>query len=95
MNYNYKLLKIKFEEGSVIIAGAGPGNIKLLTYKVFCALKIADVVIFDALVNKSILNYCHSKTKLIYAGKLKDKKACTQKDINEWMKFYILKKRKS
>ena len=48
MNYNYKLLKIKFEEGSVIIAGAGPGNIKLLTYKVFCALKIADVVIFDA-----------------------------------------------
>ncbi len=94
MDYNYKPLKIKFEEGSVIIAGAGPGNIKLLTYKVFCALKTANIVIFDAFVNKSILNFCGKKTKLIFAGKLKGRKSCTQEEINEWMKFYALKKKK-
>ena len=82
---NYKPVKIEFEDGSVIIAGAGPGSVKLLTYKVLNALMIADVIIYDALVNKEVLKFCKKKAKLIFAGKLKDKKACTQNEINLWL----------
>ena len=82
---NYKQINNEFEAGTVIIAGAGPGAIKLLTYRVLNVIKSADVIIYDALVNQSILNFSNAKCKLIYAGKLKDKKACSQKDINDWL----------
>ena len=85
---NYKPVKIEFEDGSVIIAGAGPGSLKLLTYKVLNALMIADVIIYDALVNKEVLKFSKKKAKLIFAGKLKNRRACTQNDINLWLVKY-------
>ena len=88
---NYKPIKTEFEDGSVIIAGAGPGSVKLLTYRVLNILMIADVVIYDALVNKEILKYCKKYAKLIFAGKLKNKKACSQNDINLWLVKYAKK----
>merc|ERR1711991_564690 len=45
-------------------------------------LKLADVIVYDALVNKSILDECNEKVLLIYAGKTK-KNSCTQSEINE------------
>ena len=52
---NYKQINNEFEAGTVIIAGAGPGAIKLLTYRVLNVIKSADVIIYDALVKESIL----------------------------------------
>ena len=57
MNLNYSVNNINFKEGTVIIAGAGPGNIKLVTIKTILALKSADVVIYDSLINKALLKY--------------------------------------
>ncbi|MEE2694989.1 MAG: uroporphyrinogen-III C-methyltransferase [Pseudomonadota bacterium] len=91
---NYKRTKLDFKNGTVILAGAGPGSEDLITLKVDYALRIADVIIYDALVNSNLLKKCRKKAKLIYAGKLKNKQACSQNDINEWMLFYARKKKK-
>ena len=58
MKLNYSVNNIDFQDGTVIIAGAGPGNIKLVTIKTILALKSADVVIYDSLINKVLLKYC-------------------------------------
>ena len=40
MQINYKQTFIDFTKGSVIIAGAGPGNIELITLKFSMQLKM-------------------------------------------------------
>ena len=87
MKLDFKHFNIKFEKNTVIIAGAGPGSKKLITLKLKYILGISDVVIYDALVNKSVLKLCHRKAILIYAGKTK-KQSCTQSDINNLMIKY-------
>ena len=82
MKLNYKYSNIKFEKNTVIIAGAGPGSKKLITLELKYILKLADVIVYDALVNRSILDECNEKVLLIYAGKTK-KNSCTQSEINE------------
>ena len=94
MNLNYSVNNINFKEGTVIIAGAGPGNIKLVTIKTVLALKSADVVIYDSLTNKLLLKYCKKKVKLIFAGKTTTNRACSQEDINEWLVKYAKKNKK-
>ena len=82
MKLNYKYSNIKFEKNTVIIAGAGPGSKKLITLELKYILKLADVIVYDALVNKSILDECNEKVLLVYAGKTK-KNSCTQSEINK------------
>ncbi len=94
MNIDYNRFEVDFKDGSVILAGCGPGNIQLITLKVFSVLKQADVIIYDALVNKSLLKICKKNAKLIFAGKLKNKKACSQNDINKWLVSYAKKRLK-
>ena len=94
MNLNYSVNNINFKEGTVIIAGAGPGNIKLVTIKTMLALKSADVVIYDSLINKALLEYCKKNVKLIFAGKTSTNRACSQEDINEWLVKYAKKNKK-
>jgi len=88
MNLNYSVNNINFKEGTVIIAGAGPGNIKLVTIKTILALKSADVIIYDSLINKGLLKYCKKKVRLIFAGKASNYRACSQEDINDWLVKY-------
>ena len=90
MKLNYKYSNIKFEKNTVILAGAGPGSKKLITLELKYILRLADVIVYDALVNKSILEECNEKVLLIYAGKTK-KKSCTQTEINELLVKYAKK----
>lgn len=94
MNLNYNVNSINFKEGTVIIAGAGPGNLKLVTIKTILALKSADIIIYDSLINKVLLKYCKKKAKLIFAGKTSANQACSQEDINEWLVNYAKKNKK-
>ena len=94
MNLNYSVNNINFKEGTVIIAGAGPGSIKLVTIKTILAIKSADVIIYDSLINKAILEYCKNNVKLIFAGKTATNRACSQEDINEWLVKYAKKNKK-
>ena len=40
----------------ITLVGAGPGDIELITLKGLNVLKTADVVLYDALVNKELLD---------------------------------------
>ena len=94
MNINFNQSNIKFKKGTVILAGAGPGDPSLITLKLKYIISLADIIIFDALVNKKILELCKPNVKLIYAGKIKERKACTQSEINEWLLKYSKKNKK-
>ncbi|MEM9896055.1 MAG: uroporphyrinogen-III C-methyltransferase [Bacteroidota bacterium] len=51
------------------LVGAGPGDPELITLKGLNALKQADVVLYDALVNMELLDHCAPHCKKIYVGK--------------------------
>lgn len=53
--------------GIVYIVGAGPGDKKLITVKGMACLQKADVVIYDLLLNDSLLEYCPEDTVRIEA----------------------------
>ena len=86
--------KKNFKKGSVIIAGAGPGDPKLLTLKVYNCIKYADVIIYDGLVNIDILKNSGKKTNLIFAGKSFTNKSCTQQQIISWMISHAKKEKR-
>ena len=60
---------MKTEAGKIIIAGAGPGDIELITLKLKSALNCADVVLYDYLVNRGILSFCKHSAEKISVGK--------------------------
>jgi len=66
----------------ITLVGAGPGDIELITLKGLNALKTADVVLYDALVNKDLLEYAPKDALKIYVGKRNHQHAYTQDEIN-------------
>jgi uroporphyrinogen III methyltransferase / synthase len=56
-------------KGKVYIAGAGPGDPSLLTVKAAELLKLADVIIYDRLVDPEILKIARGGARKVYAGK--------------------------
>lgn len=57
------------EAGWVWLVGAGPGDPGLLTLHAVNALRQADTVVYDALVDDRILNMAAAGAERIYAGK--------------------------
>ena len=56
--------------GSIVyLIGAGPGDPGLLTVKGQNLLKTADVIVYDSLINKKLLNLCKKSARLIFVGK--------------------------
>ena len=75
-------LDAEIEPGSVWLVGAGPGDPGLLTLHAANALKCADVVIYDALVNDACLKLASPDAELHYAGKRGGKPSPKQRDIS-------------
>ena len=71
-----------FEPGTVWLTGAGPGDPGLLTLLAVKALREADVVIYDALVDESCLKLARPGVTLEYAGKRGGKPSPKQRDIS-------------
>ncbi len=69
------------EPGWVWLCGAGPGDPGLLTLHAVNALRQADVVIYDALVQEAILDWA-PQADHIYAGKRGGKPSAKQRDIS-------------
>jgi uroporphyrin-III C-methyltransferase len=63
------------------LVGAGPGDPDLITLKGVKALKEADVVLYDALVNTALLKHAPTAKK-VFVGKRKGLKTYTQEEIN-------------
>lgn len=69
--------------GSVILAGAGPGDPDLLTVAALRAIETADVIFYDELVSEEVLRRAGPKAKLIPVGKRGYRPSCKQSHINE------------
>ncbi|WP_265517205.1 uroporphyrinogen-III C-methyltransferase [Nitratireductor luteus] len=70
-----------FEPGHVWLAGAGPGGLGCLTLDVLAALGTADAVIYDALVDRSVLKAA-PQAEHHYVGKRAGQPSTSQDEIN-------------
>jgi uroporphyrin-III C-methyltransferase len=57
------------DTGKVFLCGAGPGDPKLITVKAMELLKDCDVVLYDRLVSKDIINQIPAQSEKIYVGR--------------------------
>ena len=71
-----------FKPGWVWLAGAGPGDPGLLTLHALHGLQQADIIIYDALVDKDILSLAQPGVQLEYAGKRGGRPSPRQPDIS-------------
>jgi len=71
-----------FEPGWVWLVGAGPGDPGLLTLHAVNALAQADVVVYDALVDRRVLDFVRPGAVVEYAGKRGGKPSPKQRDIS-------------
>ncbi len=67
--------------GLVYLVGAGPGDPDLITLKGMKSLQIADVVIYDRLVNVALLAYASPQAERIYVGKEAGNHTVSQEQI--------------
>lgn len=72
----------ELQPGWVWLVGAGPGDPGLMTLHALNALKQADVVVYDALVDPRILEWARQDAIIEYAGKRGGKPSPQQKDIS-------------
>lgn len=72
----------RLEPGHVWLAGAGPGDIGLLTLDTVSALAQAEVVLHDALVGTEIFSLIRPGAELIHAGKRGGKPSSEQAGIS-------------
>jgi len=71
-----------FQRGQVWLIGAGPGDPGLLSLLALHALRSADVVIHDALVDRRILTLAGADARLESAGKRGGRPSPSQPDIS-------------
>ena len=71
------------DRGQLTVIGAGPGDVDLITLKAIKVLKTADVVLYDALVNKELLEFINPKAEQIFVGKRRGCYTYHQDQINE------------
>lgn len=72
------------------LIGAGPGDPELITLKGILALGKADVVLYDALVDKSLLHHATNTARKIYVGKRNGSIDNPQDDTNRLIVHYAL-----
>ena len=73
----------KTTKGFVSLVGAGPGPSDLLTFRAARALQTADVVIYDRLVDQTVLEIIRRDAKRIFVGKAPGEKCVSQDEINK------------
>jgi uroporphyrinogen III methyltransferase/synthase len=68
--------------GLCILAGAGPGDLGLVTLRAKEAVEQAEVIVYDYLCNPAILKWAPSDAEIVFAGKKAGQHTMTQEEIN-------------
>ncbi len=73
----------ELQQGEVYLVGAGPGDPELLTFKALRLMQQADIVFYDRLVSKEILELVRREAEQVYVGKQRAWHAVRQEEINQ------------
>ncbi len=74
--------------GEVVLVGAGPGDPGLLTIRGLEELRRADVVLYDRLAPRELLNQVPSGVELVPVGKAPGRHSLSQDEINNLLVGY-------
>jgi uroporphyrinogen III methyltransferase / synthase len=72
-------------KGICILAGAGPGDIGLVTLRTKEAVEQAEVIVYDYLCNVEILQWAPPDAELVYVGKKSGQHTLRQEEINQFL----------
>lgn len=75
----------------VTLVGAGPGDPELITLKGVLALNRADVVLYDALIDPTLLQHAPEQALKVFVGKRNGSRMNPQQDTNELCVYYAKK----
>jgi len=79
------------KNGKVFICGAGPGDPRLITLRAMELLRKCDIVLYDRLVAKELVDQIPTVTEKVYVGREVGDATSHQKRTNELMVKYAKK----
>lgn len=74
--------EIEKNKGSVTLVGAGCGSYELITLKGLRAIRYAQVIVYDDLIDKRLLDFAAESCECIYVGKRSGRHSMCQEEIN-------------
>ncbi|HHD75530.1 MAG TPA: uroporphyrinogen-III C-methyltransferase [Campylobacterales bacterium] len=82
--------ELNYLQSRVYLVGCGIGDPELLTLKAYKTIQNVDVILYDHLISKEIMELVPQKTKKLFVGKQKGFHSIKQEAINDLILEYAL-----